>query len=70
MDKEYLKKAAKTVEAMLPDNHGFVLLTFPFNQEDGRVTYTASCSREESIKILKAMLFHWGESENWMEHIK
>lgn len=70
MDKEYLKEAAKALEAKLPDNHGFVVMTFPFNDPNGRVDYTASCSREEGIKLLKAMLFHWGEEENWMRHIK
>lgn len=70
MDKEYLKEVCKAIEAKLPDQHGFLVLTFPFNQPDRRVTYSANCSREEGIKILKAMLFRWGESEDWIKHIK
>lgn len=68
-DKEYLKQAAKAVEARLPDNHGFILLTMPFGP-GGRLTYTANIDRADAISALKEFLFSIGENENWMKHIK
>ncbi len=70
-DKDYLSLAAKAVKSRLPDNHGFILLTFPFGKsKDNRLVYTSSASRETSIQVVKAWLFHQGEKEDWMEHIK
>ena len=41
-----------------------------FSDEEGRLIYTASCAREDAIKVVKAWLYHQGEKENWMEYIK
>jgi len=71
MDKEYLREMAKLVEAKLPDQHGFILLAFPFDGGEGqRVIYTSNANRADAINVLKEWLFMIGEDENWLKHIK
>lgn len=70
-DKEYMTTMAKSVKRALPDNHGFLLLTYPYGDDPGgRVTYTATCNREDGIKLLKEFLFKIGQAEDWMQHVK
>jgi hypothetical protein len=68
-NREYLRLAADAVKARLPDNHVFILLTMPVG-DGGRLRYTSNVDRECAIKVLKEFLFHIGEAENWMLHIK
>jgi hypothetical protein len=69
--KEYLNLAAKDIVNRLPDNHGFILLTFPFlSNGNNRLGYTSNCNREDAIKCIKEFLFQIGQSENWMKDIK
>lgn len=71
MDKEYLKEAARVVEAKLPDNYGFILLVAPFGKgENNRLTYISSMNRVDAINILKEWLVRVGGEEEWMKHIK
>ena len=70
MDKQYLTKAARAVEATLPDNHGFILMVMPFNTRDARLAYISSMVREDAINILKEWLINCGHEEDWMKHIK
>lgn len=71
MDKEYLKEAARAVNAKLPDNHGFILIVAPFGEgENNRLTYISSMQRESAIALLKEWLLKAGAAEDWMKHIK
>lgn len=70
MNREYLADLAKTISERLPDNHGFVLLVTPTDTPEPFVHYTASVERKSAIQILRSILFHWGEGENWMRHIR
>jgi hypothetical protein len=71
MDKEYLKEAARTVEAKLPDNHGFILLVAPFGEgENNRLTYISSMQRADAVNLLKEWLIKASGEEEWMKHIK
>ena len=71
MKKEYLALAGKAVESKLPDNHGFILMVIPFEGSgDNRLRYVSSIHREQALKVVKKWLYHNGEKENWMEHIK
>jgi hypothetical protein len=71
MDREYLKDAARAVQAKLPDNTGFILLTFPFNGEgDNRLAYISNAQRTDAINALKEWLLKCGATEDWMKHIK
>lgn len=71
MDKEYLRTMAHTVASHLPDNHGFILLTFPFGDDPGqRIHYVANCDRSDAINALKEFLIKAGAEEDWMKHIK
>lgn len=71
MDKEYLKEAARAVEAKLPDNHGFILLVAPFGSgPNNRLAYIASMQREDAINVMKEFLLKAGAAEDWMRHIK
>ena len=69
MDKQYIRDMAELLEAKLPDNHGFLLLTFEFNQP-GRVQYVSNAVRADAVKTIKEFLFRIGEEEEWMKHIK
>ena len=70
-DKDYMRTMAVRVKQALPDNHGFLLLTYPFGDDpNGKVTYTATCNREDGIKLLKEFLFKIGQVEDWMQHVK
>jgi hypothetical protein len=71
MDKEYLKEAARAVEAKLPDNHGFILLVAPFGEGDGnRLAYISSMRREDAVNALKEWLIKASGEEDWMKHIQ
>lgn len=70
-DKEYLKAVGREIAAKLPDNHGFICLTFPFGDAPGgRTQYISNARREDVIKLLKEVLFRFGAEEDWMKHIK
>jgi mannose/fructose-specific phosphotransferase system component IIA len=71
MDKQYLTEAAKALHAKLPDNHGFILLTFPFGESPkNRVAFVSNAKREDAIATLKEFLFRNGAEEDWMKHIQ
>ena len=69
MDKDYMREAAKAIEAKLPDKHGFLLLVAPFGA-DGRMFYVSSMVLETALNLMKEFLLNSGESEEWMKHIK
>lgn len=70
-DKEYLQAVGRDIAAKLPDNHGFICLTFPFGDDPGgRTQYISNAKREDAIKLIKEFLFRIGASEDWMKHIK
>lgn len=71
MDKQYLREMADVLKAKLPDNHGFILLTFPFGDDPGqRYQYISNAVREDAINALKEFLLKAGAAEDWMKHIK
>lgn len=69
LDKNYLRDMAEIIKAKLPDNHGFILLTFNFGP-GGRVTYCANAERADCINAMKEFLLKSGAEEDWMKHIK
>jgi hypothetical protein len=69
-DKQYLKEAAKAVNAKLPDNHGFILMAMPFNTKEARLAYISNMDRADAINVLKEWLMNCGHEEDWMKHIK
>lgn len=70
-DKEYLKKMGCTLKDQLPDNHGFILLTFPFGDDPGqRIAYMSSADRSDAINVLKEFLIKASGPEEWLKHIK
>ena len=71
MDREYLKEAARAVQAKLPDNYGFILLAFPFHGEgDNRLVYISNAQRTDALNAMKEWLLKCGAAEDWMRHIK
>jgi len=71
LDREYLKEAARAVEAKLPDNHGFILLVAPFGEgDDHRLTYISSMQRKDAVSLLKEWLIKASGPEEWMRHIE
>jgi hypothetical protein len=70
-DKNYLRELARIIDSKLPDNHGFILLTFPFGDDPGsRVTYTSNGKRQQCIAAMKEFIITVGGEEEWMKHIK
>ena len=67
--KEYLQLMATEVAKRLPDNHGFILLTFPFNTEEGRCNYVANGSRKDCINAMKEFMVRCGAQEDWMRNL-
>lgn len=67
-DVEFLRAAARAVEAKLPDNHGFILLVAPYG-DGGRLRYIASIERPCAIAMLKEFLIRAGAEEDWMKQI-
>jgi len=65
VNQEFLRLAADGISAKLPDGWGFILIAAPLGLT-GAVTYTASVERADAIRLLKELMFHWGEEENWM----
>lgn len=71
MSPEYLQEMARVVASKLPDNHGFVLLAFPFGDDpNGRLIYTSNAERADVINLLKEFLIKAGAEEDWMKHVK
>ena len=73
LDKQYLRDCAKMVDDRLPDNHGFILLTFPFGEHapgSARVTYTSNANRQDAIAAMKEFIIQAGGGEDWMRHIE
>ena len=70
LDKQYLREMADVLKAKLPDNHGFILLTFPFDSDLGRLTYVATAERKDCINAMKEFLIRNDAAEDWMKHIK
>lgn len=68
-DKHYLELAADRTAAALPDNTAFLIVCKPFNSPESPTQYVSNMKREDAIKELKALLFQWGEKEEWMTHI-
>lgn len=67
-EKTYIQEAAKAVEQLLPDNHGFIVISVPLGT-GGKLSYVSSMERADAIKTLKEFLFRVGEQEEWMKHI-
>jgi hypothetical protein len=65
----HLQAIARSVDEQLPEGWGFILMTFPFNEPDGRLNYVANCTREDGIRIVRK----WAEtarvSENFGKHL-
>lgn len=71
MSKEYLREMALEVEKRLPDNHGYVILAFPFGDDVGqRLFYTSNAQRADVIASMKEFIIKNGAGEDWMKHIK
>jgi len=70
MDREYLRDMGDMLKSRLPDNHGFLLLTFEFGSGDGqRLHYISNAQRADAINVLKEFLLKAGAAEDWMKHI-
>jgi hypothetical protein len=69
-DKQYIRDMCDVLKSKLPDNHGFILLTFPFGGEPGRLTYAATGERKDCINAMKEFLIRNDSAEDWMKHIK
>lgn len=71
MDKQYLREMADVLKAKLPDNHGFILITFPYGDDPGsRMTYASTAERKDCLNVLKEFLLRNDAAEDWMKHIK
>ena len=69
MSPQYMRDMADVLKTKLPDHHGFLLLSFPFDSP-GHCQYISNAVREDALKTLKEFLFRMGEDANWMKDIK
>lgn len=70
-DKNYLRDMSKELIKHLPDNHGFILLAFPFGDDPGqRLFYTSNAQRADVINMMKEFIIKNGEDEEWLKHVK
>ncbi len=51
-----LQLAANMINSIFPEDWGFILQVFPYNDPVGNVLYVGSCEREDAIKNLRALL--------------
>jgi len=64
-----LQELAGIIKAALPSTHGFFLLTFEHETEDGRANYVSDSRRDDVICAMKEWLIKCGHKEDWMKHI-
>jgi len=72
MTEEQMQEIGAAVNDHLPDDYGFITLTFPFNStsENKHLYYVSTnCSRDGAMKILKECLNKYSSEENWMNHL-
>lgn len=48
-----MKAIGETIESVLPEHVGFILLTFETGVEKGQANYMSSANREDCIKFLR-----------------
>ena len=69
-NKEYLNNIGRLVSGLLPDNHGFVVLAFPFGESPkNRMTYISNADRKDVINAMKEFIIKAGAEEGWMKHL-
>lgn len=56
LSKEEANDLAKTVENKLPENTGFCILLFPFNDSNGRMQYISNGDRKCVAEAIKEWL--------------
>lgn len=68
--RDWMKHLAMMLDKELPEETGFALFVFPFNEPEGRSNYIANANREDVIKTLKSMIKRWEEvPESWGDHV-
>lgn len=70
MNKKYLQEAAQAASEKLPDQTRLILFTLRIECDETIVHYASDIERSDAIAALKTWLFHQGEKENWMQHIR
>lgn len=65
-DVEYLQLCGQAVEHLLPDNHGFVIITFQFGTPNAKVRYCSNANRRGVMAALKGLINH--VEKNWNTH--
>lgn len=68
LSRQWLKDMSDLLKNALPDNHGFILLAFPFGP-GGRLVYSSTADRKDAIAAMKEFLIRNGSEEEWMKHL-
>lgn len=55
--KNHIKDLARMVKNEVPEDWGFILLTFPFKIE-GQMIYVSNANREDVIKAMEEFIAH------------
>ena len=60
-----MEALARLISAVIPENHGFCLLVFPFTKNGGKLNYISDAQRPDVVKVLKQFISKtegaWGE---------
>lgn len=65
----HLQKIAWLIDEELPEGWGFLLMAFPYGEQDGRVNYVAKCQREDGIKVVREWLNKQDNPDNFGKHV-
>jgi hypothetical protein len=66
--RDRLQQIARSINEELPEKWGFILLTFPFNDEPGRCNYVSNAQRPDAVKIMKEWI-EKSSGENFGKHV-
>lgn len=66
--RQKMKDIGNAVKRRLPEDFGFFVLVFPFN-DTGRANYISNGNREDVINSMKEFLIRCGHKDDWAKDI-
>lgn len=67
--RETLQAIGRVIDEALPQGWGFFLMSFPFNDAEGRMNYIANSQREDVIKLMHEFIQKEDRLKGYGEHV-
>lgn len=67
--REDLSELARVLDEALPQGWGFVLLSFPFDDEPGRMNYISNAKREDVLKAMQEFIDKNKHPDDFGKHV-